>query len=338
MRHVAQIFHIKVGRRASENENLTNNWENLDINNLAVPQGKTIFVFGGNTTNRPEAANGNAKIIKTLLAPEQAENTTILSFFYDSEPMKSEGYLVKDYINEAVLLYEKTFRPLIYDKKGYMKEMKGIEQAFDKIIFASHCSGNKFVNIIIDELYSELITKYPPKTAEMLINKIQLYSYAPYEMPSHNVNAFCVTPYFDPSYSWAKALDLAESQKVDLDYPKGIIKELMKAKRQTRFKECFDGAFKGTRAIMFKIGHTTYFIPSKMNPRTSVGDHSIECVAKPQFLNSGTDFQENAQLANFASKLFLNRFIKTKAIDSKITFNEISSKIEHNKPDVREFE
>ena len=77
--HTSKIKQVTVGRRAREDENLPNNWEILDINKLVVPKNKTIFMFGGNTTNRPEAANGNAKIIESLLPPEERKQINILS-------------------------------------------------------------------------------------------------------------------------------------------------------------------------------------------------------------------------------------------------------------------
>ena len=78
---------------------------------------------------------------------------------------------------------------------------------------------------------------------------------------------------------------------------------------------------------MLKSGLTTFFIPSSMNPRTNLGDHTIECIAKPQFLHSGTQFEQTAQLANFASKLYLNEFIKNNIIDPKRSFNKVAEAI-----------
>ena len=252
---------------------------------------------------------------------------------YDSEPLRSEGFLGKEYVSDALMLYETTFKPLLFDDKGNMKEMKGIEQALSKIVFAAHCGGSNFVNIIIDEIYNTLTQKYPENTAELLINKLQYYAYAPNEMPTHNVNALLVTPYIDPSYSWAKALEVAENQKVEIDYPKGIIKKLLKAKQQTRFQEVFESEFKDTRAIMFKVGKSTYFIPNRMNPHRSVGDHSIECVVKPQFLNSGTDLEENARIANYVSRLYINEFLNNAIIDAKKVFSRVSERVEDAPPE-----
>lgn len=330
MAKINKITNMQVGRRTEEQEGRENNWETLDINNLVVPQDKTIFVFGGNTTNRPDSANGNAKIIKALITPENKNKIKIISYSYDKEPIHSNGYFSKEFEESAHMIFEKTFKPMLFDKQGRIKEMKGVEQAFSKVVFVAHCGGTNFINIIIDGLYDTLTQKYPPNTAELLINKIKYFAYAPHQMITHNVNAFIVTPYVDTAFSWAKALDMVETQKVDVDYPKGVIKKLLKAKQQGYFKQEFDAEFKETRAIMFKVGNSTYFIPNRMNPRLNMGDHSIECIARSQFLNSGTDYEQNAKLANFASKLYLNEFLNCNIIDTKKAFNTIAEKIEEN--------
>ena len=333
MIQTAHITHIQVGRRTLEKENIANNWEPLDINNLKIPQNKCVFMFGGNTTTRPEAGNGNIKIIQSLISADQVQKTNLYSFVYETEPYRSESVFAREYQDDALLLYEKTFKPILFDNKGNMKEMKGIEQAFSKIVFASHCGGSNFVNIIVDELYNTLTQKYPPNTASLLISKIQYFAYAPHEVPSHNLNALIITPYSDPSFSWSKALNVAETQKFDIDYPKGVIKKLLKAKQQIRFKQEFDSEFQQTRGITFKAGHSIYLIPHRMNPRISIGDHSIECIAKPQFLNSGTDLQETARIANYASKLFFCESLSNSTIDTKKLFNKISERIEQSTPE-----
>ena len=229
MAKYSQISHFGVGRRTSVSEGKEFNWEQMDINSLEIPHGKTICMFGGNTTNRPEEANGNAKIVESLLTADNRKKTNIYAFMYATEPFKAENYVVKDYEAEIQMIFEKTFKPMIFDSKGNMKEMQGIEKAFKKLVFASHCGGSHFANNIIEGFYNLLIQKYPESTAEMLINKIQYFSYAPLEIPSHNVNALIIAPYADVNFSWNKALELAEYQKVDLDYPRHSVKKLLKA-------------------------------------------------------------------------------------------------------------
>ena len=106
------ILRMKVGRRAGLDENLPNNWEDINIQDLTVPKDKTIFVFGGNTTNRPEANNGNAKIVASLLNTKNSAKTKIYSFMYESEPIKSGGFLSKEFANDALALFENTFKPI----------------------------------------------------------------------------------------------------------------------------------------------------------------------------------------------------------------------------------
>ena len=328
-----QITNMQVGRRATEKENLPNNWEPLDINKLTVPRNKSIFVFGGNTTTRPDAANGNAKIVTALLSPDNLNSTEIYSFIYETEVIRSNGMLSKDYEQSAQLLYEKTFKPILFDDKGNIKQKKGIEQAFNKIVFVAHCGGSNFVNIIVDQLHKTLSAYYSQSTADLLIGKIQYFAYAPNEMSIHNTNSLFITPYNDPSYSWSKSLGIAENSAVDIDYPKGVAKELIKSKKRACLKNCFASVFGDTRAIMFKSGQSTYIIPGAMNPRTSVGDHSIECIAKQRFLNSGTDLEVTARIANYASRLYLNEFLRTGNIDTKNAFNKISTEVSNHSTD-----
>ena len=323
-----KILLMKVGRRAIASENLPNNWENLDINKLTVPKGKCMFVFGGNTTNRLDAGNGNAKIMESLLSDDNLGKTNIFSFVYENEPFGSDRLMSRDYIEETHILFEKTFKPILFDKKGNMKEMKGIEQEFGKIVFAGHCGGSCFVNIIINDFYDVLLAKYPPKTAELLINKIQYFGYAPIEIIDHNVNGLIISPLIDSTYNWSKTLVVAEEQKVDIDYPKGIIKKLLKARQRDKFRSTMLAEYEERRAIMFKVGNKTYMIPGQMNPDKGVGDHTIECISKSKFLNSGTDYQTTARIANFASRLFVNGFLENGNLDTKKAFNIVSEKLD----------
>ena len=225
-----KITKINVLRRALESEKLPNNCEIIDINEFEIPQGTSICMFGGNITDRPERGNGNAKIIESHIPKSVREKINLYSFGYSSEPIKSEGYLSKEYDEEARMLYKKAFEPLLFDPKGNMKGQKGIEEVFSKLIFSAHCGGCNFVNVIIDGFYDTLRENFSDKQTEMLINKIQYFAYAPNEMPTHNVNALLIAPYVDPSFSWAKALSFAEPQTIDVDYPRGIIKKISKGK------------------------------------------------------------------------------------------------------------
>ena len=327
-----QITHMAVGRRAMESEKRDHNWEILDINNLEFPHGKIVCMFGGNNTNRPEESNGNAKIIESFLTSENRKKTNIFSFIYATEPFKSENYVVRDYEEETHILFEKSFLPMILDAKGNIKEMQGVEKAFKKLIFSSHCGGSHFANLIIDDFYTVLTQKYPEATAEMLINKIQYFSYAPLKLPTHNVNALIIAPFADVNFSWDKALSLAEEQKVDLDYPRHSVKKLIKAKNSLTISEALDSAFQESRAIVFRVGKSTFMIPGKMNPHINIGDHSIECIAKKHILNSDTTFAETAQAANYAAKTIMNVFASDSPFDTKVLFNKITQKLDENPP------
>jgi len=162
----------------------------------------------------------------------------------------------------------------------------------------------------------------------MLVNKIEYFAYAPSELPNHNVNALIVLPYEDTSYSFIKSLELAEEQKIDTDYPKGSIKRLLKAKNNGTLRNAFVTEFQNTRAIMFKIGNSTFMIPNQMNPHKNIGDHSIECFTKPQFLNSDNDCALTAKLVNFSARTYINEFLSGNIIDSKKLFSKITDATE----------
>jgi len=330
-----KITLIEVARRALEEEKLPYNLEDIDINNFTVPQGKVVFNFGGNTTNRKDALNGNAKIIQSLISNNNLAKTKIFSFMYKSEPINSYDVLSKEYEREAIILYDKVFRPLLYDKKGNMKEQQGIEAVFNRIVFAAHCGGSNFVNLIVDNFYESLREKYSESTAINLINKIQYFAYAPHQLPNSNfeMKSLIITPFNDPSHSWTKSLSLAEDrQTVDTDYPKGAIKRLLRGKQQNLFEDAMRNEFGEARVLLFKTGNSTYMIPSEMNPRKYIGDHSIECISKPQFLNSGTDYETTAKLCNSLSKLYINEFLDNELVDSKGTFRDAVTRVEAVSP------
>ena len=326
------ITHILAGKRVDENANLPFNWQSLDINNMPEEKDKIIFHFGGNNTNRTSDANGYAKIIKSFIKGQHINNTNVISFSYITEPFEKEGLISKHYANETALLFEKTFKPMLFDDNGYIKSKKGIEHLFSKIVFSSHCAGSYFANIIIDKIYEVLQEYYSQNMADLLISKIQYFSYAPACMSEHNLTSLCINPYVDQHYSWTKALQLTETDKVASDYPKGVIKRLLKAREHGMFQEQIDSEFNKTRVILFKIGNSTYMIPSQMNPNRQVGDHSIECISKLKILNSGSEFEGTARLMNFASKLYINAFLDCGTIDCKNSFKKASGAIEGNPP------
>ena len=83
---------------------------------------KIVFHFGGNTTNRTEAANGYAKIVTSLIAPENSNKTTVYSFMYKSELLCSDGLLSKAYVEDALTIAEKIF--IKQRKYGTQKKKK----------------------------------------------------------------------------------------------------------------------------------------------------------------------------------------------------------------------
>ena len=330
---IPDITHIHVGRRANIKENLEHNWEELDINNFTFPQSKMIFVFGGNTTNRADAANGNAKIVESLLTPTNREKFNIYSFRYDSEPLKAPGYLLREYEEELHHLYQKMFKPLLFDKSGKLKEKQGLEKVFKNIIFVSHCGGSNFMDLLIDDIYETLAQHNSPAMAEILTNKIQYLTYAPNEMPNHSVNSLVIAPFVDVGNSWIKALSFAQDKRVDTDYPKGVVKKFQKSQNQGYSLETFDENFEGKPVVTFKSGQTICMIPSRMNPNMSVGDHSIECLTKPHILDANTPFANTAKIANKTAKIVLNLFAENVPFDAKRAYDKVMDNVYSRLPD-----
>lgn len=327
------IQNIYVGRREPEDKLIENNWTQLDPQKTKISR-KTILVFGGNTTNSPEEANGYAKSFESLLLPSIRNNTDILSFFYRTEIVKSEGLPIsQEYVDETHELFNSVFKPLIYDKTtGKMKELQGIEKAFNKMVFVGHCGGCNIINLIIDDYYQELQKKYPPSTAKTLIHKIQYVGYTPYEYPQHHISSLFISPSADPNNNWLGIIDNINESKIDVDYPKGICKKLTKEKNRDCPGVVLADAFCESRAVAIKQGKTTYLIPDRMNPALRIGDHSIACITKQKFLNNDSYYSENAVLMHNIAKLYLNQFASDSPFNDKGMFSKTTSLLEQSAP------
>ncbi len=318
---------IKLGRREQASKQIEHNWSELDPEKTAITK-KTILVFGGNTTDNPEEANGYAKAFESLLIPKLRTNTDILSFFYKTELLQREnGPISNEYIEAMNKIFNDIFKPLLYDNKGYMKEMQGIEKAFRKLVFVGHCGGCNLINITIDNFYNELLKKYPPATANNLIGKIQYIAYNAYEYPSYNTNSLFISPSADPNYSWLKMLDTFQYQSIDTDYPKGIHKEFFKNKYSDRPGQVLKQAFENERAVAFKSGNATYIVPDRMNPEERLGDHSIACITKQKYLDPRNVYAETANLTRNTAKLYLNQFVSDIIPNLKNMFSKTTSMI-----------
>lgn len=328
----SDLSKIQLGRREETEKGVEYNWTNLNPYKTELTR-QTVLVFGGNITDNSEYANGYAKCIESLLSEKNRKNTDILSFMYKNEPIKTMGGTIsQDYLEEIHSIYNALLRPLLYDRAGRMKEKQGIEKIFRKLIFVAHCGGSNFVNRIIDDFYVSLLEKYPPTTAEMLVNKIQYFAYAPNQYPNHEVNSLFINPYIDTNHSWARMLNLFAEQKVDTDYPKGLNRELAKTKNRETPGAVLNDIFERYRAVAFKHGQSIYLIPARMNPDKVTGDHSIACITKPKIVNSDTEYAPTAQIARKAAELFLNHFASETPIDHKTAFTKISNLIYDNPP------
>lgn len=323
---------IGLGKREELKENLPYNWSEQNPFSIDLSK-RNIIIFGGNTTNNSSSANGYAKGIESLLNPILRKKANIYSFSYENEPIPSDhGYITKDYEANIHQIFAHSFQPLLYNDSGEIKEKQGVEKVFNDLIFVAHCGGSEFVNIIVNDFYETLLTKYQPSEAKQLISKIKYFAYAPHEMPTHNIQSLLICPHNDINYSWAKAFSLATSEQVDNDYPKGVFKRFTKAHKNNNLENEFDSFFSESRSFLIKSGQILMLIPDRMNPNKSIGDHSIECITKPHILNSETSCEDTAKLANSSAKLIMNSFLSNSQLNQREIFTKISGFIEANPP------
>lgn len=327
---------IQLGRREPTEKAIEHNWTQLDPLKTRFNR-QTILIFGGNTTDNQSVANGYAKNIERLLSQKDRENVDILAFSYQSEFIHSPAMVIdRDYVAYIEQIYHTMFEPLLYNERGIIKEKQGIEKVFQNLVFVGHCGGCSFINLIFEGFYQSLIKKYQPAAAEMLMSKLQYIAYAPYDFPFYETNSLIISPFADPSYSWASMLEYVLSQKIDNDFPKGLSKELQKRKN-SESPGCFiDEKLQNYRSLLFKKGNSFYLIPGQMNPNSSLGDHSIDCFTNPKFLDADCDSAETAKVTNSIAKLMLKKFVSKNPIDHRKMFEKITETIYENPPKLSE--
>ena len=322
---------IQLGKRERSEERQTEHgWYNLDPYDTVLTR-PAVVIFGGNTTDNPEFANGYAKIIESFLLEKYRKNYEIFSFYYKTESIDnvSKG-LNKDYYDEIHEIFESMFKPMIYDKiTGKMKELQGIEKAFRSLILVGHCGGCNFISEIIDDFYFELINKYSPATAEMLIKKIQYMGYAPNKFPSLKTNSLFIAPFRDSNFSWANVVSRIEEDKPDNDYPRNIHKEFKKLAYKYHPGDSFENYFLENRALVFKKDGEICIIPDSLNTIGGTDDHSIKVISK---INNENDNALNAEIVSTAAKIFLNQAASSIPVDTKSTFLKIAQLIDNNPP------
>ncbi len=331
MKKVKLDTHIHMGCR-TVNKDHEYNWVDEDLKSFKIPQNKSIFVFGGNNTNRADAANGNAKVIDRLLTDTNRAKTNIYSFIYDAEPIDPRTKLLtEEYEIELHQIFENMFKPLFLDRIGNLKEKQGIEKVLKNLVFVSHCGGSNFVNVLIDDLYDLFTTKYHPSDADHLIGKFQYFTYAPNVLPYHTVKATVITPFIDTEYSWEKVFSLVKDKRIDIDHPKGAVRKILKATEQGGLLETFDSIYKDQRIIIFRSDKNIYMIPSRINSNMTVGDHSIDCLVKTSIVESDSEYGKTAKILNYASKLIINDFASDINLGNRDMCEKIICKLNKNK-------
>ena len=314
---------IHMGQRIS-GKGYDRNWVMRDLKTFKPSQGKSIFVFGGNATNRYDAANGNAKVLENLLNDKNKGKVDIYSFVYDTEPISAATRALRqEYINECNELFNRIFKPLLLDKLGNVKTKQGLEKVFKNNIIVSHCGGSEFANIIIENIYDTIAKGYHPSVAKQLIQKLQYFSYAPSILPMHNVKGYIITPFYDYEHSWTSVLNEVQDKRIDISFPKGSVENILKEKEKCDVANKFKRIYNEKRLIAFRSEDSTYIIPSQINADRVVGDHSIDCLTKLNVLEANNDISKTAKIVNYVSKLILNQFVDNCPIDDKTIFNKI---------------
>lgn len=314
---------IHMGRR-TYGEGYQYNWQWQDLQSFKIPHNKTFLIFGGNSTNCAEAANGNAKVIENLLTEDNRKKVSLYSFLYDSEPFNIRTKkLYDEYVEECHKIYETIIKPVLLDRIGRIKEKQGIEKSLKNLVFVSHCGGSNFVDIIIEEMYQTLLEKFHPSEVDHLISRVQYYSYAPNTLSNKSVNACVVTPFYDIGYSWEKVVYEVMEKRIDSEYPGSVIKKIKKFKGIEEIPDFFERVYKKHRIITLRTEQNIYLIPNRINSNIEVGDHSIDCLIKNNVLNADTEYSKTAKIVNKISSMILNHFASENSFDCRVLFNEI---------------
>lgn len=322
---------IHMGCRTEDGDNQYN-WHSIDMKTLKPSHDTLILMCGGNNTNCERAGNGNAKVPDLLLSSKIRGRTKIYSLWYDGEPISSNsGILLDEYRIEAHEIFPNIIRPMLCDQVGNIKEKQGIEKVLNKLVLSSHCGGSEFVNIIIDDMYDFLASHYHPSIAKQLIGKVKYFAYAPFHLPNKAVNSFIITPFFDNNCLWTNVLNEIEDKRVCVDYPRGVVKKLQKARERGELYEAFKNIFGSERMIVIRSEQSIYVIPNRLNANTAVGDHSIDCLIKNSVLGANTDCANTARVLNKLSQLVMNQYASGKPVDSKELFDRVTAILKKNR-------
>lgn len=163
-------YKFTIGRRASVEENISNNYEIIDLNTYKASK-PIVLVLGGNGTTDDRAANGNAKIVASMLGVF-SNDVDLLSVNYNKaneDPELSENC---EKIVQNLLLPYVSDNGKRLDIETACKNMRNIT------IFA-HCFGvdgpiDSIVRILDNELYN---LKYTSKERKRIISQIFLVAY-----------------------------------------------------------------------------------------------------------------------------------------------------------------
>jgi hypothetical protein len=163
-------YKFTIGRRARLIENIINNYEIIDLDTYSADK-PIVLVFGGNGTTDDRSANGNAKIVSSMLGVFN-DDVDILSVNYNQA--LGEQYI----INNCKELINKLLLPLV-SKDGTRIDIVNACKNMRKITVFAHCRGvDGIMRRLIPVLKQELSNlQYNDTEIKCLISQIVMVAY-----------------------------------------------------------------------------------------------------------------------------------------------------------------
>lgn len=280
---------ISVGQRNSSRENKwsTINLEDKKLNLANLLKKKTIIVLGGNTTTDERTANGNAKIVESLLEGVDKDDYNLLSVDYMGTLIDEGKLILRDEKKPDLdYLFKKLLFPVLVAKSAggeyELKKDKQLTNAFSNLIFVTHCAGNLALSHILQDLNTVLVNG--GKTAEQVNNimsSIQVLSYAPYVYLDCPVSATSITPFHDNLGTWRAVLEKMLEKKGASVYPQKLADEFNKnVKNYKPNGPLVAKKLSNVPYILTKSGTQIQIIPSSMKDGDQ--DHTFSRLAPAQ--------------------------------------------------------
>ena len=162
-----------IGRRAKVYENIPHNYQIIDLNSYK-PNRPIVLILGGNGSTDDRAANGNAKLIESMLGVF-GDDVDLLSVNYNQPVSLVEPFITLN----CKELVEKLFIQYISDNGKRLDIETACKNMRNVTIFA-HCVGvSGPMKRIVSLLYNKLIDlNYNTTEREQILSQIVMVAYA----------------------------------------------------------------------------------------------------------------------------------------------------------------